>query len=347
MFLSKFFLNSRLCAVILLAAATFALPYSLQDVDNARHTYLLQGSGAPMVISGAPEKATSYRFLSTGVNTSAIGDAKLMLKEGQAVSVRCGNQQCDVTAKRETVDHLLRRLKIRPTEEQMVVLDMTGDALAIVVTEQWTYTWEHAVPTSYTTERVENPELEKDVEQVVQEGKNGSYVETYADVYEQGRLISTSLVGRTEDTAVPEIVEYGTKEPEPEPEPEPVPTPAAAVEVSAPAATEASGGYLTFENGEQVHYSYVLPVTSTAYCINGTTATGYPTEYGNVAVDPGVIPYGTRMYIESADGGWVYGMAVARDCGGAIIGNMVDVWFPDTGTCLSWGRRACNVYILD
>ena len=68
-----------------------------------------------------------------------------------------------------------------------------------------------------------------------------------------------------------------------------------------------------------------LTVVATAYILRGTTATGIPTGYGVVAVDPTVIPLGTRMTIPG------YGEAVAADTGGAIKGLRIDVWVPTAG----------------
>lgn len=59
-----------------------------------------------------------------------------------------------------------------------------------------------------------------------------------------------------------------------------------------------------------------------------------------VAVDPNVIPLGTRLYVEG------YGEAIASDTGGAIQGNIVDVHFPTYEQCVQWGRRQVKVTIL-
>lgn len=59
-----------------------------------------------------------------------------------------------------------------------------------------------------------------------------------------------------------------------------------------------------------------------------------------VAVDPSVIPLGTRLYVEG------YGEAIASDTGGAIKGNIIDVHFADPGMLSSWGRRTVQVTIL-
>ena len=133
-------------------------------------------------------------------------------------------------------------------------------------------------------------------------------------------------------------------EPAPEPEPEPY-IPAPEPEPEPPAAS--GGNYITTASGEALSYSSVLYVEATAYTGGGTTATGTSARYGAIAVDPKVIPYGTRMYIVSDDGKWIYGEATAEDCGGAIKGNIIDLYFDDYNTCIQFGRRNCTVYILD
>jgi 3D (Asp-Asp-Asp) domain-containing protein/peptidoglycan hydrolase CwlO-like protein len=80
-----------------------------------------------------------------------------------------------------------------------------------------------------------------------------------------------------------------------------------------------------------------LTVVATGYSLRGRTATGLQTAWGVVAVDPGVIPLGTRMTIPG------YGEGVAADTGGAVQGNTIDLWFPTTAQALAWGRRTVTI----
>ncbi len=80
-----------------------------------------------------------------------------------------------------------------------------------------------------------------------------------------------------------------------------------------------------------------MTVVATGYVLTGTTATGIPTGWGVVAVDPSVIPLGTRMTIPG------YGEGVAADTGGAVQGNIIDLWFPTTAQALAWGRRTVTI----
>jgi cystine transport system substrate-binding protein len=116
-------------------------------------------------------------------------------------------------------------------------------------------------------------------------------------------------------------------------QPAPVPPPAGSGDDPAPAPAPApapgpTGGGTT------------MTVSSTGYCLRGTTSTGIPTGWGVVAVDPAVIPLGTRMSIPG------YGEGVAADTGSAVRGAMIDVWFPSCSQALAWGRRVVTITLL-
>lgn len=80
-----------------------------------------------------------------------------------------------------------------------------------------------------------------------------------------------------------------------------------------------------------------MTVSATGYALHGTTATGVPTGWGVVAVDPSVIPLGTRMTIPG------YGDGVAADTGSAVVGRTIDLWFPTVAQALAWGRRTVTI----
>jgi len=80
-----------------------------------------------------------------------------------------------------------------------------------------------------------------------------------------------------------------------------------------------------------------MTVSSTGYCLRGNTATGVPTSHGVIAVDPSVIPLGTRMSVPG------YGEGVAADTGSAVIGRTIDLWFSTCGEATAWGRRTVTI----
>jgi 3D (Asp-Asp-Asp) domain-containing protein len=80
-----------------------------------------------------------------------------------------------------------------------------------------------------------------------------------------------------------------------------------------------------------------ITVSSTGYSLPGRTATGIPVGWGVVAVDPSLIPLGTRLTIPG------YGEGVAADTGGAVRGASIDLWFPTHAQALAWGRRTVTI----
>jgi 3D (Asp-Asp-Asp) domain-containing protein len=98
-----------------------------------------------------------------------------------------------------------------------------------------------------------------------------------------------------------------------------------AIQAAAPAPAPAVSG------------AHTLTVTTTGYSLAGHTSTGMPVAAGVVAVDPSVIPLGTRLTIPG------YGEAVAADTGGGVHGAMIDLWFPTLAQARAWGRRTVTV----
>lgn len=83
-----------------------------------------------------------------------------------------------------------------------------------------------------------------------------------------------------------------------------------------------------------------LNVLAYSYCLTGRTASGRYTQHGIVAVDPRVIPLGSKLYIPG------YGWGIAADTGGAIVGNKIDVWLPSTAACFQWGVRQVKIKVF-
>jgi len=80
-----------------------------------------------------------------------------------------------------------------------------------------------------------------------------------------------------------------------------------------------------------------LTVSSTGYSLPGRTSTGIPVGWGVIAVDPSVIPLGTRVTVPG------YGEAVAADTGSAVRGATIDLWFPSLAQARAWGRRTVTI----
>ena len=86
-----------------------------------------------------------------------------------------------------------------------------------------------------------------------------------------------------------------------------------------------------------------LRVGATAYTNDPITSTGTkPTEGRTIAVDPRVIPYGTKVYIPQFNK-----VFIAEDCGSAIKGNRIDIYMDDYDRCMEWGFKQIDIYILN
>ena len=100
-------------------------------------------------------------------------------------------------------------------------------------------------------------------------------------------------------------------------------------------------------SGRSYQYKKVLNMEATAYTHGpgdrwyGKTASGMPTFVGMVAVDRNTIPLGTKLYVEG------YGLAHAGDVGGAVKGNIIDLYMNNRQETRSWGRRQRKVYVLE
>jgi len=118
-------------------------------------------------------------------------------------------------------------------------------------------------------------------------------------------------------------------------------------------------GVLEASDGTLIEYEGVMQLEATAYCAcydccgkypgnkwYGITATGTRAKVGTIAVDPRVIPLGTKVYVEGLYGAKNYGYATAEDTGGAIKGQIIDLYFNTHRETINWGRQQVNVYIL-
>lgn len=161
--------------------------------------------------------------------------------------------------------------------------------------------------------------LEKGKQITVNEGKQGLVSKEYEVILENGKEVSRKLIGEQKlREKLDKVVAVGTKELD--------------IQVSRGA-----------ETGTEF---YVNTTAYTAYCngCSGRTATGFDLRANPgakvIAVDPRVIPLGTKVYVEG------YGYAVAADTGGAIKGHKIDVFFPTKAEAFRWGVRKVKIKIL-
>ncbi|HZJ75521.1 MAG TPA: 3D domain-containing protein, partial [Clostridia bacterium] len=175
-------------------------------------------------------------------------------------------------------------------------------------------------------------------------GRNGEKSVTYEYIYINGELSDKTVAKETvTKQVVDKVVLKGTKKSTELPRGFNVSAKSAISEMAVPS-------YVTIgENGLPANYKKSIKAKATAYCEpGGKTSTGKRAQTGYIAVDPREIPYGTEMYIVSADGKYVYGYCIAADTGGFIYNTdwTVDLYMNSNNQCINWGRRDIIIYFL-
>lgn len=173
-----------------------------------------------------------------------------------------------------------------------------------------------------------NTSLGKDERVVVQKGVPGIIEEKVRNTIVNGDLTTQEVLETKRiKKSVEEIVEVGSKNSE----------------------TEKEEKEVTAKEFDKSKAKKVYNMEATAYdpSAGSKTAMGTKARVGAVAVDPKVIPLGSKLYIETQDGWPSYGYAAAEDTGGAIKGMRIDLFFNSNKTALQFGRRMVTVYVID
>ena len=245
-------------------------------------------------------------------------------------------------ATRRTAGAVLQELGYNPKETDRITPGFDEkvsdfDEITIVRVEEKIVEIEEEIP--YESKERENKALASGARKLVQKGVPGSKLVSYKVLYEDG--VETSRETLSEEVKVQPIAQIREVGPK-----------------KSPASyTIATAGTVQTSRNGSLSYSKVINANATAYDASscgkspshpgyGITATGRKATYGVVAVDPKVIPLGSKLYIESADGSYIYGTAIAADTGGAIKGNRIDLCFDTRAEAIRFGRRNVKVYVL-
>lgn len=237
-----------------------------------------------------------------------------------------------------TVADALKKIGITLGEYDECVLDMdmpVGDGMTIEITRvsYVSRTEKKSIP--YETVYRSTNALPSGSKQLTVEGKNGEEQLVYTDRFVNGECAESLLVEKTTlAEPVNEVYSVG--------------------KLGSKALSPVPFSIDLNEKGQPVKYKDLIVGTCSAYTSDrgnaGTvTSSGKRAQIGIVAVDPSVIPYGTKMYIVSKDGKMVYGYAVAGDTGGAMTAGRayVDLFMNTYEECIQFGRREMNIYILE
>lgn len=102
---------------------------------------------------------------------------------------------------------------------------------------------------------------------------------------------------------------------------------------------------IKIESNPTNNYKEVYTMMSTAYAGDtitymGTTPVRDPDGISTIAVDPSIIPLGSKVYIPG------YGLAIASDTGGLINGNRIDLFLNSEDECINWGVQTVSLYLI-
>ncbi|MCC8169746.1 MAG: G5 domain-containing protein, partial [Oscillospiraceae bacterium] len=274
--------------------------------------------------------------LNVTVDAEVNNNDEIVVTRGKQVTIKTnqGEQTVNIT-KADATDALVEAGYI-PGEYDEISAD--GETIELVEVNYSEDVQEESVP--FEIEYVDDSSLHEGETFVLSDCSDGVKQITIKVTYRDGDEYYREVVSE-EITVEPEnkIIAKGTAKATP-----------------APQAKTTLSNSLSSDSGNTINgmkYSKKITMTATAYSTspseNGgytVSAMGNPLGYGIVAVDPSVIPLGSKVYVTSADGSWTYGVASAEDTGGAIKGNKIDLCY-ETGSIGSFGRRSCVVYVLE
>lgn len=340
--------NSILMRVMVMALPVVILLATVIPTALAQNTYVItDGDEVKVYTTSATDPAhvldeAGIELEAGDTYTTVAGDgvSEITIKRCQSITVYNCGEKMEVTSYGETVQQLLDRLGIPSFGDYTVSVnlsDETYDGMDVkvdsVVQRSQTYTADIPYETTYCYD----PNLGAEEQRVMVAGQAGQLQITASVVYVNSMETSrTVLSENVVEQPVNEVIVVGTGE-------------ATDHASDAPAIGD---GVIVTADGQVLTYSKKAQFKATAYThtdegCDTITATGTTVRVGTVAVDPTVIPYGTRMFIVTNDGSYIYGIGTAEDCGGAIKGNRLDLYFETDAECWQFGVKGCTVYFLD
>ncbi|GGF35828.1 hypothetical protein GCM10010954_38590 [Halobacillus andaensis] len=287
-------------------------------------------------------------------------DMGISINKAIQVTVNDGGEEEKVWTTASTVDEFLDEegIKLSKLDElnknEQDSLEQDS-RLTITRIERKTETIEEEV--EYKVVKEKDDSLPNGEEKVVTSGEDGKVTKEYEITLKNGEESEKKLVNEeVEKESIDEVVALGTKKEQPKSEPKQPkadkPDESESSEptlVSTSSSSDSSSSNETVSRGEESE-SKTLHMKATAYTADctgcsGKTATGVDLNANPdkkvVAVDPSVIPLGSKVWVEG------YGTAVAADTGGAIKGNKIDVHVPSSAEAKSFGRKTVEVKVLD
>lgn len=328
------------CAVFVLSQSVFAkTTYVITDGDDVTIHTSFATNPAQVLDEAGFQLDTEDIFVTEPGN----GISEITVQRGINLVIDLYGEKMSVVSYGETIAELIKRLELDVASDAIVSIPMNAVVSEGMVVRIYTtalsssgYTTEIPFETVYQKTDL----LKKGTEVILTPGVNGTKLITEEITYVNGDETKRVVVSeKVTAEPVTQVVAVGTGS------------------GSNPVIGGTSGkpiigdGVIITPDGQVLKYKGVQTFQATAYThtdpgCNMITSTGTTVHIGTVAVDPRLVPYGTKMYIVSTDGRIVYGVSAAEDCGGDIKNNRIDLYYPTYEDCIKFGRRNCYVFFL-
>ncbi len=259
---------------------------------------------------------------------------EITIKRAVPVYVQINGEDKMLLTCRETVEEALKAVNVTLDEDDRVEGAQQSDSIQkdmefkVIKVDQQEVVENAEINFNVITK--ENNRLDQGKQNVLAEGQTGVKENKYKVTLENGVEVARQLISEAViSNPIDRIVEVGTLM------------------------------NRKMARGDTIRYTKVLDMRATAYTASykdtgkspghpefGITATGMRARVGVIAVDPRVIPLGTKVYVEVAGNTPDYGIAIAGDTGGAIKGDLIDLYFDTQDFVDRWGVKRVKVYIL-
>ncbi len=312
--------------------------------------YMYQGNEVSLIVDGEVNNLVSYSktveelieieevdfqegaYLNVPLDSKIEKNLNIIIKNPKNYTIEENGKSLEVTCVHDTVEEILKDQGIKLGKKDFTYPELSEKVSPNASIRLYRITEEIEVEESvvpFEEQVTTTNDLEIGETRIVQEGKDGVKKTHIKKEFLNGVQISEGIEKEEYITEpIPQIIEKGSRD------------------------------FIVTSRGN-TRYRNSIVMTATAYDLSfqstgkrpgdryyGITASGTKARPGVVAVDPRVIPLGTRLYVQSLDGTKDYGFAIAEDKGGAIKGNKIDLFFETANEVRRFGRRKVKVYIL-
>ena len=379
---------SNILTALILLLLCVILCLIVLAVKLSSHTYILTDGNRYETVHLYPGTIAEAQKISNFQNLKVIAQRRegnttyITLDQELSAQIKTKDQTMTVPFTACTVGELLEQIGIAVGKDDIVVPELDKwlvENAEISITEVSYRSEVETAAIPFQVETRQNSDMEDGTQRILQYGKNGENEVTYRITLHDGAPFEKEKVLEKEVLApVNCIIEQGTKKRSAAESSAPAqPSRYTTTDIGSTVANGSSDGQLstagrsqvwsvpagiqddtasktiTAADGSTFRYSSVIDVTATAYhrIEDGglITASGTTTQYGTIAVDPRVIPLGSRVYVVSngGDQSWSYGPGIAEDTGGLIKENRIDLFFMTGEEADQFGVRPAKVYILN